>query len=65
MVWHCTNAFEEGKKCVDGVCGKCKMDHGGNGHSCNICNQEIDDYKMEDNQGSHKCTRMFDPTTWS
>ena len=51
VVWHCTNAFEEGEKCVDGVCGKCKMDHGGNGHRCNICNQEIDDYKMEDNQG--------------
>ena len=51
MVWHCKLAFEEGKECVDGVCGQCKIWHNENGHNCNICNQKIDDYKNEDNQG--------------
>lgn len=51
VVWHCKKAFEEGSKCVDGVCSLCKMNHGESGHSCGVCKQNICDYKGEYNQG--------------
>ena len=51
IVWHCKDAFEAGKDCVDGVCGQCKVECTNDGHSCGICGQNIGDYKAEDNQG--------------
>ena len=49
VVWHCKDAFEAGKKCVDGVCGACKIDHNENGHMCPICKESIVDYRQETN----------------
>ena len=43
-------AFAEGNKCVDAVCGLCKMTYGDSDHSCGNCNQKIYDYKDEYNQ---------------
>ena len=45
VVWHCKDAFESGKACVDGVCGECKIAHDKNGHKCHVCNQRIEDYR--------------------
>ena len=47
VIWHCKDAFELGKACVDGVCGECKITHNANGHKCRVCNQIIEDYREE------------------
>ena len=52
VVWHCKEAFKAGSKCVDGVCGMCKINYGDSDHSCGICNQKICDYRMQDDQRS-------------
>ena len=49
VVWLYKDAFEAGKKCVDGVCGACKIDHNGNGHRWPICKESIVDYRQETN----------------
>ena len=49
VIWHCKDAFEAGKKCVDGVCGACKIDQNKNGHKCPICKESIIDYRQETN----------------
>ena len=49
VIWHCKDAFEAEKKCVDGVCGACKIDHNKNGHKCPICKESIIDYRQETN----------------
>ena len=51
MVWHCNDAFKAEKKCVEGVCGDCYVQHMDSGHSCGICNQKIGDYKDEKQEG--------------
>ena len=50
VVWHCKSAFTEGSACVDGVCGRCKINDENKGHSCKNCKQKVCDYKYEDNQ---------------
>ena len=50
VVWYCNDAFTEGNTCVDGVCGRCKVNDENKEHSCKNCNQKLSDYKYEDNQ---------------
>ena len=49
VVWHCKDAFEAEKKCVDGVCGEYMILHNKNGHRCPICKESIVDYREESN----------------
>ena len=49
VIWHCKNAFEAKNKCVDGVCGECKIRHNKNGHKCPLCKMSIVDYREESN----------------
>ena len=44
VIWHCKDAFKAGKKCVDRVCGECKIEHNKNGHKCPVCRESIVDY---------------------
>ena len=50
IIYHCREAFKKGSACVDGVCRQCKLDHNDSGHKCDVCNQDICDYKEEENQ---------------
>ena len=50
VIWHCKDAFQLGKTCVDGVCVDYKLEYNKNGHKCNECGQSIEDYKEETNQ---------------
>ena len=49
VVWHCKDAFQEGKEYIDGVCGHCKILCSDKDHSCSIYKQTLADYKCEDN----------------
>ncbi len=57
VVWHCKDAFEGSSKCIDGVCGQCKILHNDSGHSCGVCNQNIKGYKCEDDETMMKRKR--------
>ena len=57
VVWHCSKAFEGSSKCVDGVCGLCKLNHEKSGHSCGVCKQDIETYKSEDTESYMKRER--------
>ena len=58
VVWHCKDAFEGSSKCVDGVCGLCKLNHEKSGHSCGVCKQDIESYKCKDTEGMLKRKRI-------
>ena len=50
QIFHCRDSLNGQSACVDAVCGMCKLDSENDRHSCPNCDENIKDYKLEENE---------------